>query len=159
MEWVSWEAAQAFCLKLSEQTMQTVQLPTEAEWEYACRAGTTTIFNSGDTKSDLDRGAWHVKNSKVTTHPVRQKEANNFGLFDMYGNVWEWCADWYGAYPAEAVKDPKREDSGYFRVLRGGSWRSSPGNCRSANRGYDAPGFCYYYFGFRIVMRVSSRTQ
>ena len=89
VEQVSWDDAEAFCKKLSEQTKQAVRLPTEAEWEFACRAGTKTTYYSGDTDKDLDRVAWNDANSKNTTHPVGQKEANTFGLYDMHGNVWQ----------------------------------------------------------------------
>jgi formylglycine-generating enzyme required for sulfatase activity len=128
---VSWDEAAKFCKKLSEKTRQTVRLPTEAEWEYACRAGTQTAFSFGDDPSALGDYAWWAGNSDKTPHPVGQKKPNSWGLYDMHGNVWEWCADWYGEYPAGPATDPSgpatagepgMETSRGNRVLRGGSW-------------------------------------
>jgi formylglycine-generating enzyme required for sulfatase activity len=122
VEIVSWNDAAEFCKKLSEKTRQAVRLPTEAEWEYACRAGTQTAFSFGDDPSALGDYAWWAKNSAKTTHPVGQKKPNAWGLYDMHGNVWEWCADWYEAYPKGSVTDPSGPAIGDRRVLRGGSW-------------------------------------
>jgi len=159
VEMVSWEDAVAFCKKVSEKTGQTVRLPTEAEWEHACRAGTTTMYYTGDTKADLDRVAWYGANSKETTHPVGQKAANAWGLHDMHGNVWEWCLDLGQEYcsPAAAV-DPQGPSDGQYRVVRGGSWHfDDAGYCRSASRlGYD-PGYRDPRFGFRVVVEVTPR--
>ena len=110
VETVSWNDAQAFCKKLTSKQIQAVRLPTEAEWEFACRAGTRTRYYSGDTEADLALVAWYsAKNSKGTTHPVGQKEANTFGLYDMHGNVWQWCQDWYGEdyYGKSEAENPK----------------------------------------------------
>jgi hypothetical protein len=115
-------------------------LPTEAEWEYACRAGTRTRYYSGDSEEDLKRVAWYKGNSDRATHPVGQKEANAFGLYDMLGNVWQRCQDWYGDYPAEAVADPRGPAAGEWSTLRGGSAFDYPGDCRSACRGTSGPG-------------------
>src|SRR5208337_4411958 len=131
---VSWDDAQEFCKKLGQATNQLVRLPTEAEWEYACRAGTSTKYYSGDSEEDLKRVAWYGANSGNTTHPVGQKEPNQFGLYDMHGNVWQWCQDWYEEYKADAVVDPQGTAQGAGRVLRGGSWDDLPGSCRSASR-------------------------
>ena len=159
VESVSWGDAQMFCKKLTEQTKQTVRLPTEAEWEYSCRAGTRTAYYSGDTEKDLDRVAWNSANSKNTTHPVGQKEANVFGLYDMHGNVWQWCDDFWGDYPKEAAIDQKGPLKGFIRVLRGGSWDSDPGYCRSALRNLSDSGNRDVNNGFRVVVvSVSSRT-
>ena len=122
VERVSWEDAQEFARKLSEKENVMYRLPTEAEWEYACRAGTTAEYYWGD--DGIGRYAWYIGNQDGTTHPVGQKKPNAWGLYDMSGNVWEWCGDWYSpAYPAdkEAV-DPKGAAGGSFRVFRGGSW-------------------------------------
>ena len=123
VEWVSWDDAQAFCKKLSEQTKQSIRLPTEAEWEYSCRAGTKTTYHSGDSDKDLDRVAWYEVNSKRTIHPVGQKEPNTFGLYDMHGNVWQWCEDLWDEkyYSKSPTENPQSRDRGYFRSVRGGS--------------------------------------
>jgi formylglycine-generating enzyme required for sulfatase activity len=122
-------------------------LPTEAQWEYACRAGTT-----GDYAGNLDEMGWYGSNSGNKPHPVGQKRANAWGLHDMHGNVWEWCLDWYGNYPGGSVTDPKGAGSGSVRVLRGGCWNYVAGNCRSANRGGNVPGFRNGSLGFRLVL-------
>jgi formylglycine-generating enzyme required for sulfatase activity len=160
VEMVFWNDATEFCKKLSEKTRQAVRLPTEAEWEYACRAGTAMAFSFGDAESAVGDYAWHDGNSGYTTHPVGQKKPNAWGLYDMHGNVWEWCADWYGDYASGAVTDPQGPASGEHRVLRGGSWdyygSEGPGNCRAAIR----TGCCLddrtNYYGFRVVVSVSA---
>jgi formylglycine-generating enzyme required for sulfatase activity len=153
---VSWNDATEFCKKLSEKTRQAVRLPTEAEWEYACRAGTATTFSFGDADSALGDYAWYSANSGSTTHPVGQKKPNAWGLYDMHGNVWEWCADWYGDYPKVAATEPQGPASGTSRVLRGGFWASAPTRCRSANRDGIAPGHRLPNCGFRVVVSVSA---
>ena len=149
--WVSWKNAQAFCKWLSGKAGVTIRLPTEAGWEYACRAGTKTEFSAGDKDSDLEKAAWYAANSGDKTHPVGLKAANAFGLFDMHGNVWEWCQDWHGEYPSGALTDPSGASSGSDRVLRGGSWGGPPAACRSAYRYYAAPTHAGNYYGFRVV--------
>jgi formylglycine-generating enzyme required for sulfatase activity len=154
VETVVWNDAAEFCKKLSAKTRQAVRLPTEAEWEYACRAGTTTAYSFGDDDSALEDYVWHKQNSGDTTHPVGQKKPNAWGLYDMHGNVWQWCADWYGDYPKAAVTDPTGPASGQERVLRGGSWNYDPHECRSATRGGNAPDGRFIDFGFRVVVSV-----
>jgi formylglycine-generating enzyme required for sulfatase activity len=134
-----------------------VRLPTEAEWEYACRAGTVTAYNTGDTEADLDQAAWYRANSKRTTHPVGQKKPNAWGLYDMHGNVWQWCQDWYGyeGYQEGAAVDPQGPDTGIVRVLRGGSWIPDPEFCRAANRSYYQPGIRNNDIGYRVVVLVA----
>jgi len=152
VEMVSWEDAQEFCKKLSAKTGKTVQLPTEAQWEYACRAGTNTRFYPGDADGDLDGVGWYVSNSGNTTHPVGEKKPNAWDLHDMHGNVVEWCQDWSGEYEARAATDPTGPATGEGRVLRGGSWNDGPWDCCSANRSSIAPGVRYYDFGFRLML-------
>jgi len=156
VEMVSWNDATEFCKKLSEKTRQAVRLPTEAEWEYACRAGTATAFSFGDSDSALGDYAWYDANSGGTTHPVGQKKPNAWGLYDVHGNVWEWCADWYGDYPKGAVTDPQGPASGTYRVLRGGGWGGNPVFCRAAGRRDGTPDLRGGIFGFRVVVSVSA---
>ncbi len=151
VETISWDDAANFCKKLSDKTRQAARLPTEAEWEYACRAGTKTAFSFGDDDSALGDYAWYADNSGGTTHPVAQKKPNPWGLYDMHGNVWEWVADWHDDYPTQAVTDPKGPGSGAFRVVRGGGYLYSPVNCRSANRGHYAPVDREMMCGFRVA--------
>jgi len=155
VEMVSCYDATEFCKKLSEKTRQAVRLTTEAEWEYACRAGTVTAFSFGDADSGLGDYAWYGANSGDRTHPVGQKKPNAWGLYDMHGNVWEWCADWYGDYPKGVATDPQGPASGPYRVLRGGGWGRVPSHCRSACRFNDPPDHCHGDFGFRVVVSVS----
>jgi len=144
VELVTWNEAVEYCRKLTEREraagritgQQAYRLPTEAEWEYAARAGT-----SGARHGELDAIAWWSGNSGNQTHPVKQKAANGWGLYDMIGNVWEWCSDWYGAYPTGSVTDPAGPSSGSDRVGRGGSWNYGDRYARSANRSRDVPGF------------------
>ena len=150
VERVSWDDAVEFCNKLSEKTGRKVRLPTEAEWEYACRAGTTTAFNTGDAlKPDQANFGESRKNQ---TTPVGSYPANALGLFDMHGNVWEWCADRYGDYPEGAATDPQGPERGTNRVLRGGSWGHSADFCRSASRLRLDPDIRYFFFGFRVAL-------
>jgi len=155
VERVTWTDALEFCKAVSKKTGKTVRLPTEAQWEYACRAGTKTRFGFGDKDEDLGDYAWYNKNSNKQTHPVGQKKANTWGLYDMHGNVWEWCSDWYGQdyYSANANdRDPQGPASGADRVLRGGSWYDTPRYCRSAYRSGCVPDFRLIDFGFRVVL-------
>jgi len=189
VEEVSWFDAAEFCNLLSEKqglppyyTLKNVKrtdvgciesaqvsicggegfrLPTEAEWEYACRAGSTTRYFSGDDKEGLEQHAWHGGNSDSITHPVGEKKPNPWGIFDMLGNVWEWCTDWYGAdyYGQSPFKDPMGPESGDWRVSRGGSWLTHDYvnvlrcafrfNCR-------APRCRYNSYGFRVAKTVAS---
>jgi formylglycine-generating enzyme required for sulfatase activity len=129
-----------------------VSLPTEAQWEYACRAGTKTAFGFGDDDTDLRDYAWYAANSGGKTHPVGQKKPNAWGLYDMHGNVWEWCSDWWAdSYANAGTRDPEGPDSGICRVLRGGSWLYSPWYCRSAGRIRYDPGLRDDGSGFRVV--------
>jgi len=160
MYWVSWDEAAEFCARLTglERVAGRLSagyeycLPTEAEWEYACRAGSTTRFANGDTEADLDKIGWYDGNSGGITHPVGTKLANAWGLHDLHGNVWEWCHDWYEDYPVGEVVDPFGPTTGSSRVYRGGCWGRPSRFCRSAYRGWDAPGFRFFNLGFRVVL-------
>jgi formylglycine-generating enzyme required for sulfatase activity len=163
---VSWFDAVDFCNKLSVQenlaphylrqgnTVSLLsgngyRLPTEAEWEYACRAGTTTTWSFGNDEARLTQYAWIGKNSH--SHPVGQLTANAFGLFDMHGNICEWCWDWHEAYAPSAVSDPLGPESGPHRLLRGATFNGLPSFARSANRHWLRPTFQYVFFGFRVA--------
>ncbi|MCX5757965.1 MAG: formylglycine-generating enzyme family protein, partial [Candidatus Hydrogenedentes bacterium] len=115
------------------------RLPTEAEWEYACRAGTKTTYTFGDSSATLNNFAWFADNSGAKTHIGGQKQVNPWGFYDMYGDVDEWVNDWYAAYSASDQTDPAGPLAGTFRVRRGGSWQSTAGNCTSARRSYGDP--------------------
>lgn len=151
-ERVSWYDVEKFIKKLNQlEGNDQYRLPTEAEWEYACRAESTTAYYSEYGKSRLGEYAWYDANSKSKTHPVGQKRPNKWGLYDMSGNVSEWCLDWKGAYPSGSVTDPNGLPVGSHRVFRGGSWLSRPKNVRSADRHRFMPDIRYYSVGFRLL--------
>jgi formylglycine-generating enzyme required for sulfatase activity len=151
VEGVTWDDCQEFCKKLSAQEGKSYRLPTEAEWEYGCRAGTTTAFCFGDEVSQLGEYAWYWDNSGRRTQPVGQKKSNAWGLYDMYGNVGEWCQDWYGNYDGDAA-DPVGPGQASNRVVRGGSWDDDPRFCRSAIRGRFVPGSRLSILGCRLAL-------
>ena len=167
---VSWNDAVAFCEWLSKKEKKTYRLPTEAEWEYACRAGTTTRYSSGDDPETLAKvgnvadatakakfpdwtGTIKASDGYVFTSPVGSFQPNAFGLHDMHGNAWQWCSDWYGDkdYSTSPTDDPTGPDSGDLRVLRGGSWTLGPSVARSAKRGRDTPVSRDNLVGFRVA--------
>jgi formylglycine-generating enzyme required for sulfatase activity len=160
VESVSWDDAVAFCAKLSaKEAGVTYRLPTEAEWEYACRAGSRQAYYwhwSDDLKDDvgIEDYAWYRENAGMGTQEVGKLKPNRWGLYDMSGNVWEWCADWHGDYPAGAATDPTGAAGGSSRVIRGGSWSFPSQNCRSASRGGSSPPFRGDFLGFRLVRAV-----
>jgi len=155
VEQVGWEVAMAFCRRLTERERTAGRLPegceytlpTEAQWEFACRAGTTGIY-----AGELAAMAWYDANSGGQTHPVAQKQPNTWGFFDMHGNVEEWCADWYGGYPGGRVNDPEGPAEELFRVLRGGSWAGPAGYCRSAFRNCNRGLVSNSGRGFRLAL-------
>jgi formylglycine-generating enzyme required for sulfatase activity len=151
VEQVSWTDIQTFIQLLNQRGEGLYRLPTEAEWEYAARAGTTTPWFCGDSWACLPEVAWFSGNAEGQTHPVAQKQANAWGLYDMHGNVWEWVQDWYDGYPNQAVINPQGPSSGAHRVFRGGGCYNHGGGIRSAIRGNDSPGIRYDYLGFRLV--------
>jgi formylglycine-generating enzyme required for sulfatase activity len=168
VEQVSWDDCQEFLKKLSAKEGKTYRLPTEAEWEYACRAGTTTPFNTGETintdqanyNGNQVYGNGKPGEYRQKTTPVGSFKPNAWGLYDMHGNVWEWCRDWYDEnyFKNSPATDPAGPENGAYRVLRGGSWYNCPGFCRSAFRFRVNPDDRRNSFGFRVVLVVSPRT-
>jgi len=156
---VTWDQAVAFCRKLSEQESLRYRLPTEAEWEFACRAGTLTPFHTGPTihtsqanyNGDFTYAGGRKGEFRETTTAADRFEPNAWGLHDMHGNVWEWCHDWHGPYAEGEVKDPAGPESGTYRVSRGGCWINFPAVCRSANRGKIKPVSWNFHLGFRVA--------
>jgi formylglycine-generating enzyme required for sulfatase activity len=153
VEGVSWNDAMEFCRKLSQATGKQYTLPTEAQWEYACRAGSSGKYCFGDDESQLGDYAWYAKNSGSETHAVGGKRPNRWGLYDMHGNVWEWCADMYGSYGSARERNPTGTATGVWQqalLLRGGSWFSYPIGVRSANRLRSDPTGTWASGGFRV---------
>ena len=178
VEKVSWFDAIKFCNALSTKadfekfynessgacdfTKNGFRLPTEAEWEYACRAGSKTGYNLGGAESDLARAGWYSSNGNKKTHPAGEKMPNAWGLYDMHGNVWEWCNDWKGNYASGNQTNPTGIQTGSSRVIRGGSWDSAghfAQDCRSANRNSRNPDVRSGTLGFRVVRRVSHQNN
>ncbi len=153
VESVSWKDIQKFLQKLNKMTGEHYRLPTEAEWEYAARGGNKSRGYEYAGSNQIDAVAWYRDNSNSKTHPVGQKQANELGLYDMTGNVWEWCNDWYADdyYERSPQNNPEGPSSGSYRVLRGGSWDNDARYCRVAYRSRYAPDFRDYSFGFRLV--------
>lgn len=152
VEVVSWNDCQTFITKLNELTGESFTLPTEAQWEYAARGGKSTkgyLYSGSNSIADV---AWYSGNSSNTTHPVKSKSPNELGLYDMSGNVWEWCADWYGSYSSTSQTNPVGPITGSNRVLRGGSWFSdATTSCRIANRNNATPTITFSYYGLRLA--------
>ena len=152
VESVSWDDAQSFISKLSSQTGKQFRLPTEAEWEYACRSGGKDEEYCGG--NDIDSVAWYGGNSGSKTHPVGQKQPNGLGIYDMSGNVWQWVSDWYGNNYPSSGKNPQGTSEGSDRVVRGGSWGNVADYARAARRDYDSPDYRNNNLGFRLASPV-----
>ena len=152
VETVTWDDCQKFIQKLNQLTDKKFRLPTEVEWEYAARGGKHHSPYKYAGSNSLDEVAWYVGNSGGATHSVKTKKPNALGIYDMSGNVWEWCEDWYGAYSYSAQTDPKGPASGSYRVPRGGSWFIIAGSCRVSYRINRTPGYRYNNVGFRLAL-------
>jgi formylglycine-generating enzyme required for sulfatase activity len=164
VECVSWLDAVEFCKKLSElpeekKAGRVYRLPTEAEWEYACRAGSKSAYSFGESSKSLGDYAWFDENSNGQTHPVGEKKANAWGLYDMHGNVWEWCSDWIGEYPNGAVSDPVGPRENSDRVIRGGCLCDVAAGCRSGSRYWSDPSGHVSSDGFRVALSPSGIPQ
>ena len=152
VESVSWNEAQEFCAELSRMTGRRFRLPTEAEWEYAARGGNKSTSAKFSGSSSVDNVAWYDGNSSSQTHPVGKLRPNELGIYDMSGNVWEWCQDWYGSYASNTQTDPHGPSSGSIRVLRGGCWDYNARFCRVSYRNYCVPGDRLDSYGFRLLL-------
>ena len=160
VEKVSFLAAAAYCQRLTVQARTQgrltdsfeYRLPTEAEWEYACRAGSTNRFSFGNDVAMGDRFAWTAENSGATTHPVGQKEPNAWGLYDMHGNVWEWCQDWFAPYPAAPLTDPAGPATNKYKVFKGGGWNQDLPYGGASSRFMMGPQTGIHFVGFRVVL-------
>jgi formylglycine-generating enzyme required for sulfatase activity len=160
VEKASYLDAMRYCATLSQRERDAgrlpppyeYRLPSEAEWEYACRAGTTNLFSFGDSAAEADPYAWTEENSGSKPHPVGQKLPNPWGLYDMHGNVWEWTLDWFAPYPAADLRDPTGPAQGKFKVFRGGGWNNGIEYARSANRFMMVPTNGIHFVGFRVAL-------
>ncbi|MFM9065816.1 MAG: formylglycine-generating enzyme family protein [Planctomycetota bacterium] len=157
VEQVYWEEAVEFCRRLSvlpeeQKSGRVYRLPTEAEWEYGCRAGSKTAYSFGDDKGRLDEYARYYDNSNLSTHPVGTKKPNPWGLYDMHGNVLEWCQDWAAEYDPGPQTDPTGPSEGSLRESRGGGWSYDAAGCRSAYRNGLDPSARWHFLGFRLAL-------
>ena len=163
--YVDWDHAVEFCRRLSAKEGREYRLPTEAEWEYACRGGVTTLFCFGDDTSRWNEYAWFHANTRAVgekyPHKVAQKKPNAFGLYDAHGNAWEWCGDWYAGdyYQHSPVENPFGPRNGTRRVYRGGCWSNEPAHCLSSYRYGLDPTYCSFHLGFRVVCVPSAKTN
>ena len=152
VEQVSWNDCQEFIRRLNQMTGKSFRLPTEAEWEFAARGGNRSNHYKYSGSNNLSSVAWYWDNSGSKTHPVGKKSPNELGLYDMSGNVWEWCADWYGDYSSSAQTNPKGPSNGSFRVRRGGGWGSYARRCRVSHRSRLTPSLSYDDLGLRLAL-------
>ena len=151
VEKVTWNDCQTFISKLNQLTGETFRLPTEAQWEYAARGGNQAQGRLYSGSNTIDDVAWYTSNSSSTTHPVKTKAPNELGIYDMTGNVWEWCSDWNGAYSSAAQTNPTGPATGSERVFRGGSWFHYAAYCRVANRSNNTPASSNFDLGLRLA--------
>ncbi|WP_254047795.1 formylglycine-generating enzyme family protein [Prevotella sp. P5-92] len=154
VETVSWDDCQKFVDKLNNMTGKRFRLPTEAEWEFAARGGNKSKGTQYSGSSNIGEVAWYHGNSGMKTHPVKQKKANELGIYDMSGNVWEWCQDWYGSYGSNHQTNTTVSSSGAYRVNRGGSWGYSLRSCRTSERDNNSPDSSGCNLGFRLVLSM-----
>ena len=152
VEQVSWNDCQTFINRLNSYTGRNFRLPTEAEWEFAARGGNYSRRYKYSGSNYIGDVAWYADNSGNRTHPVGTKQANELGLYDMSGNVWEWCSDWYGSYSSYSQSNPTGATSGFGRVERGGNWCGLARYCCSSHRSYYAPGNSFDDLGLRLVL-------
>ena len=152
VENVSWYDCQTFIKRLNSYTGRNFRLPTEAEWEFAARGGNYSRHYKYSGSNDIDDVAWYIDNSNKRPHPVGTKQANELGLYDMSGNVGEWCSDWDGSYSSYSQTNPTGPNSGSFRVHRGGFWRYNARYCRTPERSSKTPDYCVNYIGLRLVL-------
>lgn len=165
VEKVSYVDALAYCSALTRREREAgrlpadynYRLPSEAEWEFACRAGTTNLFSFGDTVAEADQYAWTLENSEGTTHPVGLKRPNPWGLYDMHGNVWEWCSDWFAPYAPGHLTDPTGPAAAAkYKVFRGGGWNHAIEFARCSSRFMMTPSNGIYFVGLRVALSQSS---
>jgi formylglycine-generating enzyme required for sulfatase activity len=167
VEKVSYNDALVFCSTLTRRERDAghlpanweYRLPTEGEWEYACRAGSTNLFSFGDDTTLADKYAWTLENADAATHPVGQKLPNAWGLYDMHGNVWEWCSDWFEPYPAGTLTDPVGPPKGKYKVFRGGGWNNELNMARCSNRFMMEPGNGIHFVGIRLALCQTTPDQ
>ncbi|MDR2585780.1 MAG: formylglycine-generating enzyme family protein [Prevotellaceae bacterium] len=152
MYYVSWEDAQEFVRKLSSATGKKYRLPTEAQWEFAARGGTISKGYRYSGSNDINEVGWHDKNNNGTAHPVGLKKPNELGIYDMSGNIWEWCSDYYDDYKSDHQVDPMGPSTGLDRAMRGGNWECALHYCRVSFRDFNPQEYRYHYLGFRVVM-------
>ena len=152
VESVSWDDCQTFIRKLNQMTGKSFRMPTEAEWEFAARGGNRSNHYKYSGSNNLSSVAWYGDNSGSKTHPVGQKSPNELGLYDMSGNVWEWCADRYGDYTSSAQTNPKGPSNGSYRVHRGGSWNDDARDCRVSYRDSGSPSYSINDLGLRLAL-------
>ena len=152
VENVSWNDCQTFIKRLNSYTGRNFRLPTEAEWEFAARGGNYSRHYKYSGSNYIGDVAWYTDNSGSRTHPVGTKQANELGLYDMSGNVWEWCSDWYGSYSSYSQTDPTGPNSGSYRMGHGGGWPDGTRICRTSNRSYDTPDGSSNSLGLRLVL-------
>ncbi|MBO4802774.1 MAG: SUMF1/EgtB/PvdO family nonheme iron enzyme [Bacteroidaceae bacterium] len=152
VESVSWDDCKTFIRKLNSLTGKNFRLPSEAEWEFAARGGNKSQGYKYSGSNTLGNVAWYFDNSGIETHSVKSKSPNELGIYDMSGNVWEWCQDWYGSYSSSSQTNPTGASSGSYRVSRGGGWNGDAGNCRVSLRFNFSPGHRNFYLGLRLAL-------